>query len=109
MSALKEMIEHCERMAKGKDARVRKCADRVVDKIARDVSGWGSVTITFSMVSTDYNQIVYRSKGGYKSGFYDRNDNPWDITLRGDDYWVGVLQIVNWYKTKKRRLARQGR
>lgn len=102
----KGAVEHLERMAKGKEARSRKCADRIISGIALDVAVWVDVTITYSLVTGEHNGIIFRSKGGYRSAFYDRNDEPWDISLRGDEYWAGALAIVNWYHNKKIRLGR---
>lgn len=100
-------LEKLERMAKGKEERSRKCADRIVSNIALDVASWEDVTITFSQVTGAGNKIIYRSKNGYKSGFYDRNDDPWDITLRGEEYWQAAGMIATWYHNKKIRYRRK--
>lgn len=99
-------VEHLEQMARGRTARSRKCADRIVSGMALDVANWEDVTITYSLVTREYNEIIYRSKGGYRSAFYDRNDNPWDISLRGENYWAAALMIVKWYHNKKIRHGR---
>ena len=94
-------------MVKGTECRSRKCADRIISKLAMDVKGWEAVTITFSRVTDEYNHIIYKSGLGISTGFYDRNDEPWDITLRGAEYWGGILLIANWYTSKKIRYNRK--
>lgn len=98
--------EKVVRMARGKEERSRKCADRIVSNIAAEVGAWEDVTITYSLISGLNEKIIYRSRNGYKSGFYDRNDNPWDINLRGEEYWAGALLIVNWYHNKRVKYRR---
>jgi hypothetical protein len=102
----RDAVEHLLRMIKGKEPRVRKCADRIVSNMATDVSNWSDVRLSFSVITRDYNGIIFHSRDGHKSGFYDRNDNPWDISLRGDEYWAALLQIVKWYYKKRSRYIR---
>ena len=87
----------------GNPKRTRTCACEQIRKLCSELAFDGEIRLTYSVVSSGGEGIVFKHDREHRLGLYDRSGRCWDAEVKGEAYWEAVLDIVEWYfKIKKR-------